>query len=161
MQIELIRCFKRKLQKRAVIGPFSKLADPAAIEIMGRAGFDFVIIDMEHGPNSVQTVQNLIRAAETSGILPIVRIAKNSEANISAVLDIGAGGIQVPQVTSAREAEKAVCAARFAPKGMRGICKFVRAAQYSALDRLKYFKQANEALVILQIEGQEGIEALE
>ena len=155
MRTDLIRTFREALKKRAVAGPFSKLTDPATAEIAGHAGFDFIIIDMEHGPHTIQTVQNVIRAAEGAGILPVVRVAENSETLIGQVLDVGACGVQVPQVKSASDAEKAIRAARFAPEGMRGICKFVRAADYSALDRLEYFKQANEALVILQVEGTE------
>ena len=161
MDINMIREFRAKLNKRAVMGAFSKICDPTAVEIMGHAGFDFVIIDMEHGPNSLETVQGLIRGAECARILPIVRVRENSEALIGRVLDIGACGVQVPQVTTAGEAEKAVHAAKFAPQGMRGICKFVRAAKYSALDRLEYFKLANETLLILQVEGKEALAGLD
>ena len=67
---------------KAVFGPFLKFTDPAVVEIMGFAGFDFVIIDAEHGPISMQNAQNTIRAAETANITPVIRVANNDEALI-------------------------------------------------------------------------------
>lgn len=158
MRANSIKEFKKKLNiNNNVIGPFSKTSDPAFIEAMGYAGCDFVILDLEHGPNSVQSIQNLIRAAEVSGIFPIVRVKEDSPSIIGEVLDIGAGGIQVPQITNAKQAEKAIKLAKFAPVGMRGVCRFVRAANYSSMDRFEYFKKANESIVVLQLEGKEAI----
>ncbi len=73
---------------------------------MGYAGYDFVIIDLEHGPNSIQTAQNLIRAAQVANTLPIVRVKENIPSFIKEVLDIGAGGIHVPQITDAEAAKR-------------------------------------------------------
>ncbi len=156
-----IRAFKEKIQHRAVVGPFAKTSDPALIEIMGYAGFDFVILDLEHGPNSVQTVQNLIRAARVSGVFPIVRVKEKPLSVIGEVLDIGAGGVQIPQITNPPEAQKVMELAKFAPNGMRGVCRFVRTANYSSLDRFQYFKKANESVMILQLEGEEALHNLE
>jgi 4-hydroxy-2-oxoheptanedioate aldolase len=161
MSVEGIRAFRRKLGNGFVAGPFSKTSDPAWIEVMGHAGFDFVIIDLEHGPNSLETVQNLIRAAEVSNLLPIVRVKSDCPSMIGEVLDIGAGGIQVPQVTDRTEAERVVRHARFAPKGMRGVCRFVRSAGYSATDRFRYFEEADESVIVLQLEGLEAISNLD
>jgi len=80
---------------------------------------------------------------------------------IGEVLDIGAGGVQVPQVTTRDEAEVVVRSARFAPAGKRGVCRFVRAADYSALDRYAYFRAANTALLIIQLEGRDALENLD
>jgi len=156
-----IRAFKEKIQHQAVIGPFAKTSDPALIEIMGYAGFDFVILDLEHGPNSVQTVQNLIRAAQVSGVFPIVRVKEDPFSVLGEVLDLGAGGVQIPQITNLPEAQNVIERAKFAPNGMRGVCRFVRAADYSALDRFQYFKEANESVMILQLEGEEALNNLE
>jgi 4-hydroxy-2-oxoheptanedioate aldolase len=144
-----------------VFGPFSKIADPAVIEVLGHAGFDFVILDMEHGPNSPETLQNLIRAAEIAGIAPIVRVPEDDPGMISKVLDIGAAGVQVPQVTTAQAVREAVRVAKFSPQGERGVCRFVRAADYSSLNKQDYFKQANEAVLIIQLEGREALENLD
>ena len=157
----IIRDFKEKLKGDGAIGVFSKTGDPAFIEAMGYAGMDYVIIDLEHGPNSVQSVQNLIRGAQVAGLMPIVRVKESCASVMSEVLDIGAGGIQVPQITTKAEAEAVIKRTKFSPVGERGVCRFVRAANYSAKDRFEYFKDANEAVTILQIEGQEGIDNIE
>lgn len=151
--------FKRKITNGIpVYGPFMKTADPAFVEATGYAGFDFAILDMEHGPNSLQTMQNLVRASIISGILPVIRVRDRQPESISQALDIGALGIQIPQITSAQEVEEVIDAAKFAPMGHRGVCRFVRAANYSAIPAEKYFQQANETLIIIQIEGKLAIE---
>lgn len=152
-----IRNFRQKLKDDFVLGVFSKTSDPAFIEIMGHSGIDFVIIDLEHSPNSVQTVQNLIRAAEVAKIFPVVRVKEDNTSIIGEVLDIGAGGIQVPQINDSEMAKEVIRLSRFSPEGMRGVCRFVRAADYSSMDRFRYFKEANEAVIILQLEGEEAI----
>jgi len=161
MDMDLVRAFREKIGKGPVFGPFSKTCDPGMIEVLGRAGFDFVILDMEHGPNGVETVQNLVRAAELTGILPVVRVPSGNLEMIGKVLDIGAGGVQVPQVTSAADVERALEAAKFSPKGSRGVCRFVRAAGYSSVEKGEYFRRANEALFIVQLEGKSALENLD
>lgn len=143
--------------KQTVIGPFSKTSDAGMIEAMGYAGFDFIIIDLEHGPNSILNAQNLVRGAQLSQTFPIIRVAENAATNIGQALDIGAGGVQVPQVTNAAEARQAVEYAKFHPLGMRGVCRFVRAAEYSNKDRFEYFKDANDCILILQLEATEAV----
>lgn len=155
----MIKKFREKL-KQGVVGCFSKTEDPAIIETMGYAGADFVIIDLEHGPNTIRSAQNLIRAAQISGLFPIIRVKEENKGVMAEALDIGAGGIQVPQITSRAEAEDVIRRTRFSPVGERGVCRFVRAANYSSKDRFQYFKDANEAVLVLQIEGQGGIDAL-
>jgi 4-hydroxy-2-oxoheptanedioate aldolase len=158
---ELIRHFRQRISEGPVFGPFSKSSDPAIVETLGRAGFDFIILDMEHGPNSIETVQNLIRAAQLSAMAPIVRIQSGDYEMIGKALDVGATGVQVPQISCAEDVRAAIEHAKFAPFGMRGVCRFVRAAGYSSMNKADYFRQANEALVIIQIEGQAAIENLE
>ena len=161
MNIDLLRRFRNRIAGQPVFGPFCKTSDPAFIEVFGRAGFDFVILDMEHGPNSAETMQNLIRAAEIAGVAPIVRVPAGDLEMISRVLDIGALGAQVPQIQSARDVERAVQAAKFAPDGERGVCRFVRAAGYSFMDKAEYFRKANETILIVQLEGQEALDNLD
>jgi len=145
-----------------VFGPFMKFTDPAAVEIMGFAGFDFVIIDAEHGPISMQSAQNMIRAAETVNITPIIRVSSNDEALILRALDIGAQGIEIPQINSKSQAIKAVKSVKYSPQGERGVCRYVRASNYSSMDKFKYFKSANEeSMIITHIEGVEGINNLD
>ena len=157
----MINTFKAKLADGYALGMFSKTGDPAFVEAMGYGGADFIIIDLEHGPNNIQTVQNLVRAAQVSGIFPIVRVKESCASVMGEALDVGAGGIQVPQITTKAEAEAVIDRTKFAPMGNRGVCRFVRAAQYSAKDRFEYFKDANESVIVLQIEGQEGIDNMD
>jgi len=158
---EMVEKFKEKLHTEGVIGIFSKTSDPGIIESMGYAGADYVILDLEHGPNSVQSVQNLIRAAQISGILPIVRVKESCSSVMGEVLDIGAGGVQIPQVNCRSAAEAVIEKTKFAPTGNRGMCRFVRAAKFSMKERHEYFADANKTLVIAHIEGQEGIDNLD
>lgn len=147
---------------KVVFGPFIKFTDPAVIEIMGFAGFDFVIIDEEHGPISVESSQNLIRAAESVNIAPVIRVSNNNETLILRALDIGARGIEIPQVNSKLDAVHAVKSVKYSPQGERGVCRYVRAANYSSMDKFKYFKYANEeTMIIAHVEGVEGINNLD
>jgi len=151
--------FTKKLKNNDVVfGPFVKITDPAIIEIAGYAGFDFVIIDLEHGPISIENCQNMIRAAENSGIYPIVRVPENNEKQFLRVLDIGAQGVEVPEINNRKQAEDLVRYAYYSPLGERGVCKFVRAAHYTNIEPDNHFKNSNDNVVtIAHIEGEEGI----
>ncbi len=147
---------------KIVFGPFLKLTDPAIVEIIGFAGFNFVIIDQEHGPISIESSQNMIRAAESVNITPIIRVAKNDESLILRALDIGAQGVEIPQINCKDDALQAVNSVKFSPQGFRGVCRYVRAANYSSMDKFKYFESANkETMIIIHIEGIKGINNLD
>jgi len=147
---------------KVVFGPFLKFTDPAIVEIIGFAGFDFVIIDAEHGPISMENAQNMIRAAESVNLTPIIRVGNNDEALILRALDIGAQGIEIPQINSKADAVRAVKSVKYSPQGERGVCRYVRAAKYSSMDKFKYFESANkETMIIAHIEGVEGIKNLD
>jgi 4-hydroxy-2-oxoheptanedioate aldolase len=157
-----MRLLKNFKDKKCSFGTFSKCSDPAIIECMGLSGFDFVVIDLEHGPNTIETAQNLVRAASIHGITPVIRVSENNESVISKALDIGAQGVQVPQINCKEDAHRVVDAAKFSPLGSRGVCRYVRAAGYSSKEKNKYFEDSNENnLVIIHIEGRKGIENLE
>jgi 4-hydroxy-2-oxoheptanedioate aldolase len=158
---DTIRHFRQRIADGPVFGPFSKTSDPAIVETLGHAGFDFIILDTEHGPNSVGTVQNLIRAAQLSEMAPIVRIPSGDYEMIGKALDVGAAGVQVPQISCADDVKAAIEHAKFAPLGMRGVCRFVRAAGYSSMNKADYFNRANESLLIIQIEGQAALDNLD
>jgi len=112
---------------KPLFGIFVGLASPAVVEMCGHAGFDFVIIDNEHGPASIETTEHLIRAARCANIIPIVRTL---EPEILRILDIGASAIQVPQVNTAEQARRIVAAAKYPPVGNRGAAFSPRAAGY-------------------------------
>ena len=157
----IIKNFNEKINRYPVFGFFSKTTDPAFIECMGFAGLDFVILDMEHGPNSLISLSNLIRAAQLVNILPIIRIKEGDNNSISNVLDIGAGGVQIPHIKNKKDTEKIKQYSKFFPEGNRGMCRFVRAAHYSSLDQFEYFKNSNKTVNVIQIEGKEGIENID
>ncbi len=154
---------KKKLkQGEYVAGPFVRMAEQAIIEMIGYAGFDFIIIDLEHGPLEVYQAENLVRTARMVGISPIIRVRENSETMILRALDTGAAGVQIPQINSEEMAAGSVKASYFHPKGNRGVCRFTHNAEYSNIPRDQYFKMANEnTLVVLQVEGKGGVENID
>lgn len=147
---------------RTVVGPFCKMSDPTVYELAGLAGFDFAIIDMEHGPLGFESAQQLVRTCEMSGISPVVRIPANRAEYVQRALDIGAHAVQVPEINTPADAQSLVKAAKFHPNGSRGVCRFVRAAQYTHLNKQDYFGLANrQQRVIAHIEGRTGFENLD
>ena len=154
---------KRKIERgETVLGPFMNCCDPSFIEIVGLAGFDFAIVDMEHGPLSVETAADLCRAGQRAGLDPIVRVRKNDAPQIQRALDIGSAGVQVPQIETREQAEAVVRAAKYAPLGMRGISLYTRAGDYTVNGLAGITDQLNsEQLVIIHIEGVRGLENLD
>ena len=154
---------KRKLQRgEVVLGPFMNCSYPAFIEIVGLSGFDFAIIDMEHGPLSVETAEDLCRAGQRAGLDPIVRVRKNDGPQIQRALDIGSAGVQVPQIETKEQAEAVVHSAKYAPLGMRGISLFTRAADYTVFGLSGITERLNEEqIIIVHVEGVRGLENLE
>jgi 4-hydroxy-2-oxoheptanedioate aldolase len=139
-----------------------KLPSPQLVEILGLAGLDFAIFDTEHGPLTFESVERLIQAAEVGKISPIVRVYENDAALIARALDLGARGVLVPHISTADDAARLADASRFHPEGSRGICRYVRAAGFSSMDRNEYFKKANEeTLTVAMIEGTEGVSNLD
>ena len=162
---EMKEDIKAKLRLgRPVFGTFAFLASPDIVEIMGHAGFDYVIIDLEHSPKNWSDVANMIRAAELHGMAALVRIRENSEKSILEVLELGAAGIVIPFVQSRDDVRKAVKAANYAPKGERGTCTLTRAARYGSLrsDFLAHCARQNDNIVIIgQIEDTAGLERID
>ncbi|WP_157073689.1 HpcH/HpaI aldolase family protein [Sphingomonas soli] len=146
---------------RPVLGTFVKVDSPAVVELIGLAGFDFVIIDTEHGNFTHAQVENLIRAAETTGMSAIVRTPSGEESPILHALDSGAAGVQVPGLSSGGEAARAVRHARYHPLGQRGFARANRAADYGAAPLDAYFAQAARTLLIVHVENREMVEDIE
>ena len=157
----ILQQFIKNSQNNHVNGIFCKTSDPAFIEAAGYSGLDFVILDMELGPNNYKSVENLVRASEVSNILSVVRVSHNEPWLISKALDTGALGIQVPNISSLDEAKQAVKNARFFPIGNRGVCRFVRASEYANVPKEKYFTQSNETILCLQVEGISGLKDID
>ncbi|NLV73329.1 MAG: aldolase [Chloroflexi bacterium] len=154
---------KEKLQNGQVVyGPFMNCSYGSFIEIVGMTGFDYAIIDMEHGPLEVETAEDLCRAGQCGGLAPIVRVRKNDAPQIQRALDIGSAGVQVPQIETRADAEAVVRAAKYQPLGMRGISFYTRAGDYVVHGQQGITDRLNkEQIVIIHIEGQRGLANLE
>lgn len=144
-----------------LVGTFVSLPSPGLVELIGRAGLDFCILDTEHGPPSMMPeLEELVRACGVTGVAAIVRISANRPELINQALDTGADAVMVPQVRTAEDARQAVTAARFPPLGQRGLSSITRAASYGS--EANYTERANDRIVvIIQIETPEAIANLE
>ena len=136
---------------------------PEILEMVGRAGYDHVMIDWEHGSFGTDAVVSMIRAAQVADVTPIVRVPSNDEVWIKRVLDAGALGIVVPHVYSRELAEAAVGAARYSTEGSlgsRGACPSIRGADHMASDWRSFAEWANEnVFVAVAVESREGVAA--
>jgi 4-hydroxy-2-oxoheptanedioate aldolase len=146
-----------------VFGLSVMIPSPQIVEMAGRLGFDWVLIDFEHGAISPETLQTMVMAAESSGITPIARPASHSEQEITKLLDAGVLGVQVPHINTAEEAAAVVAAVKFHPLGQRGLAVGTRSAQYGiGLSQAEFVAQANRAtLVCVQIEEVPALENIE
>lgn len=127
---------KEKLQAgQTTIGAWVNFGTPDSPEIMAHMGLDWLVFDTEHGPWSLETVQQQIQAISATQVTPIVRVAWNDIVMIKRALDIGAMGVVVPWVNNKEEAMRAVQAAKYPPMGNRG-CGPRRASMFGAAARL-------------------------
>lgn len=161
------RSLKRAIEEgKLLFGMYSRSGCPTMIEILGYCGFDYVIIDTEHGPYGIETAVELVRTAEAAGVAPIIRVAENNPSLIMKALDTGAHGILIPHVDTKEEAIRAVESAKYPPEGTRGTCPSIRLSRYaSASDwsKKKIWEIANrETLVaIMPMESKEGVANIE
>src|SRR6202049_3443030 len=140
-------------------GVFVGILVPALVEMCGHAGFDFVIVDNEHGPAGIESTEHMLRAARGSGIIPVVRTL---EADILRILDIGASAIQVPQVNTGEQARRIVAAAKYPPVGKRGAAFSTRAAGYGFFAGEQLITASNEGTsVIVMAETRAAIENID
>jgi 4-hydroxy-2-oxoheptanedioate aldolase len=155
---------KEKLDKGGV-GFGVLISEPAImiVEILGLLGFDYLYIDCEHSPMSFESVTHLVRAAELRRLTPLVRVPQNVPEIILRYLDTGAMGIIIPNMNSAKMAQKAVRAVKYPPEGERGLSSSVRATDFGLRERLgEHVKTANlETMVLGIIESCEGVECIE
>ena len=146
---------------KTAFGLLNSIPSPLLVEMIGYAGYDFVILDMEHVCVNPETLENMVRAAECAGITPLVRVPNAAPEAILRALDCGAQGIVVPHVRNAAEAAQAVAASRYHPLGTRGISGG-RTTGFGAIDLSTYFARANsEIMVVAMIEDREGVDNLD
>lgn len=152
---------KEQLRSKAItIGSWMSLGSAAIAEIMAKAGFDWLVIDMEHSATSTDKCEEVIRVIDLCGITPLVRTGANNPLLIKRAMDAGASGVIVPMVNSREDAEKAVSAVKYPPHGTRGV-GLSRAQGYgSSFNEYKKWVE-DESIVIVQIEHIRAIENLE
>jgi 4-hydroxy-2-oxoheptanedioate aldolase len=145
-----------------LLGCFQRIMAPEVTEVCAAADFDFVVIDLEHTPVTEERAAGLIRAAEAAGIPALVRVASHEPTTIGRLLDAGPAGLHVPQVGSAREAEAAVRATRYAPDGTRGLA-VPRQSGYGARMSLAEYVAASAdwPLVVVQAESRSALDEVE
>jgi 4-hydroxy-2-oxoheptanedioate aldolase len=142
---------KQKLENgKAVFGVMITFPSAPVVEMLGYLGFDWVLLDNEHGSITVDNVEDLVRAADLTGIAPIVRPVANRPEIIAPFLDRGAWGVQVPHVNTAQEASATVDSVKYYPEGHRGIFSRSRSADYGFSGSTSdYVKIANRNTLVL------------
>lgn len=147
-------------QKKTALGVYIGDAGEAVAEMAAFAGFDYMRIDLEHSLNGASRIQNLIRIADAANIPTLVRVGSMDD--ITKILDFGASGVLVPDISTAAQAREAVRRSKYAPLGERGMTNIGRCVQYGRLPLSAYAGQANkEVALCVQIESREGVENLD
>jgi 4-hydroxy-2-oxoheptanedioate aldolase len=153
--------FKRALARGATqIGLWSSLSSNYSVEVIAGAGFDWILIDLEHSPNDLESLLAQLQAAAAYSAHPVVRVPWNDMVTIKRVLDVGAQSLLVPYVSSAQEARAAVSYTRYPPNGVRGVAGTTRATRFG---RIKdYARRAHEEIcVLVQVETQSALDSIE
>lgn len=151
---------KEKLAKgKAVFGVMANDPSPPVLELLGYSGFDWVLLDNEHGDITVNTISNCVRACEASGLVPIIRPIVNRMDVITPFLDMGVYGVQVPHINTPAEAIAVVDAVKYPPAGKRGFFRANRNNRFGlGILPGEYLELANkETMVCLMIEDIEGV----
>jgi 4-hydroxy-2-oxoheptanedioate aldolase len=151
---------KAILEKRQLIGFWQSLASTTTAEISAYAGFDWLLIDGEHAPNTTQSIIDQLRVVDPSPSQAVVRVVNGEAWQVKQVLDVGAQTVLVPMIDTAEQAQAMVNAIRYAPVGIRGAATVTRAAGYGRTEN--YFATADEQICLLvQAETKTALENLE
>ena len=135
------------------------IPSPQIVEMVGHLGFDWVLIDLEHGTIDLETAELMIMAAEVSGLTPVARPRSNRKSDISSIMDRGAAGVQVPHVNTADDARRAVQAVKFGGGADRGLAQGTRPDNYGlsgSMDQFVAFSN-EQTLVCVQLEQEAAI----
>lgn len=153
--------FKRRLlAKELQIGLWCSLCSNLSAEILGDAGFDWMLLDTEHAPNELPNILGQLQAMARGTAMPVVRPAWNDTVLIKRLLDVGAQTLLIPFVQNAEEAARAVAACQYPPAGVRGITTGGRAARFGRAP--SYLKEASrEICVLVQVETMTAIDQIE
>lgn len=155
-----IRDIRQRLRGGGLtVGSWIQIPHASVAEIMGRAGYDWIAVDMEHGTISPHQLPDLFRALELGGTLPLVRLAQGHPKDCKQALDAGAGGVIVPMVESAEQLQAVRDACRWPPAGSRGV-GFSRANLFGR-DFDAYQSEARSPLLVAMIEHARAVEQLD
>jgi 4-hydroxy-2-oxoheptanedioate aldolase len=161
MPVRMNRTKQKLRQGQPAFGGLLRTPEPTLVEVLGYAGYDYVVLDAEHGAHSFEALDTLILTAYASDITPIVRVNENIPGLIMRVLDLGAQGVLVPHIKNADDARRAVDAALYPPGGARGIGPN-RGSQFGAISGDEYFKSINdEVAVMLMMEEADAVENID
>jgi 2-dehydro-3-deoxyglucarate aldolase len=153
--------FKRDLlEGKKLIGCWSSLANPFTTEILGLAGFDWLLLDGEHSPNDLQSFILQLMALKDSASAPVVRPQWNDTIQIKRLLDAGFYNFLIPFVETAEEAQRAVAATRYPPHGVRGVSVSMRGNRFGTVPNYQQVSDEN-IMVSVQIESRKGVERIE
>lgn len=154
--------FKQKLiSGEAVHGSWINLGSLVSAEIMGNAGFDWVLIDLEHGAGNDNVMYQQLQVLESTYATPVVRTDELSRAKVQRILDAGASGIMFPQIQNKEEAELAVGMMYYPPKGVRGMAKMVRATAFGK-NQDEYINNLQDKIVaVMQIENINAVKQID
>lgn len=144
----------------ATVGSWITLGHVGIAEIMANAGFEWLVVDLEHSVIPIDVAGDLIRVIELSGAAPLVRLTSNHPDQIKRVMDAGAHGVVVPMVNCADDAARAVAAVHYAPEGNRGV-GLARAQGYGTRFKDYWAWQKENAVVVVQIEHKNALHNLE
>jgi 2-keto-3-deoxy-L-rhamnonate aldolase RhmA len=151
---------KALLENELSLGAWVQIGNPSVGEIFARSGFDWVCVDLEHGIIDLESMANIFRAIDKYDCVPVARLPYNDPIWIHRVLDAGAGGLIIPMVNSAEEAERGVREAKYPPTGTRGF-GYSRANSHG-VDFDEYIASANEDIAIVaQIEHKDAIREID
>lgn len=143
-----------------LIGVFSDLGSPLAVELCGRAGFDWIVLDLEHGAATESDLLALLYAVGTTPMAPLVRPQSAERLRVGRALDLGAVGIMLPQLQTAADVREAVSFLRYPPVGLRGVALRTRGADLGALGHGDLARVVNERVVgIVQVESRGALAA--
>ncbi len=148
--------------RQLALGTHIDTFSPTLVEIAGLAGLDYVYIEAEHAPLNWETFENMVRAAELSNLTPLARLDEEPlNRLVRKALEAGVQGVIIPHISSVLEAEAAVRAVKFPPKGIRGMGT-MRARRYGTIPLVDYLEWSNqESLVVILIEEKEAVENIE
>ena len=142
------------------IGLWITLCSNFVADVTAPAGYDWALVDMEHSPNDYQSVLGQLQAYAASDTTAIVRVEWNDTVAVKRLLDLGAPGILFPMIQSVEEAEQAIAATRYPPRGVRGVAGATRATKFGRITDY-VARVENETTVLLQLETRAAVEQAE